>query len=257
MNKLHNNSLLLLGLGGCGAALLLWLVTGAAVVQVLLGLVLVFILPGYALTETLFTHQQLSSAERIFLATSASLAIATLGTLFLYQMGWTLQMNSWLGLFIAISLMGGAGAWVLRRQGNNTALPPVRLGFSVMHIGLLALAVALTSVAFTTARSAAPAERFQGYTLLWLTPQDASTPDRFQLGVTSKELDTTQYKVQIKADDQLAQEWPLVELAPNQAWLASIEMPAEQRAQHTVEATLYRLDQPETPYRRVVLRPTP
>jgi hypothetical protein len=69
-------------------------------------------------------------------------------------------------------------------------------------------------------------------------------------------LGATQYKLQIKANDQLAQEWPLLELAPNQEWLASIELSPEQRTQHALEATLYRLDQPETPYRRVVLQPT-
>lgn len=258
MNTLRNNSVLWLVLGGCGAALLIWLATGSAVVQVVLGLALVLILPGYVLTEALFMHQQLSSAERLFLVTGASLAIAILGTLGLQQFGWELRLNSWLGLFISVTLIGAAGVWALRQQGDSTALTPapVRLGFHVTHIALLALAGVLTSVAFTTAHSAAPAERFQGYTILWLTPQEVGAPNRFQLGVTSKELGATQYKLQIKADDQLAQEWPLLELAPNQEWLASIELSPEQRAQHTLEATLYRLDQPATPYRRVVLQPT-
>lgn len=256
MNLLRNNSLLWLVLGGCGVTLLIWLATGSAVVQIVLGLVLVLVLPGYALTEALFRHQQLSSAERLFLATGASLAITILGSLFLQQMGWELRMNSWLALFITVTLLGAVGVWLLRRQGDSTEPTPVRLGFRVTHIVLMGLAVILTSVAFTTARSAAPAARFQGYTILWLTPQDANAPHRLQLGVTSKELDAAQYKVQIKANDQLAQEWPLLELAPNQEWLASIELSAEQMAQSTLEATLYRLDQPETPYRRVVLRPT-
>lgn len=262
MNTWRNNSRLWLVLGGCGALLLLWLVTGSAVLQVMLGLVLVLLLPGYVLTEALFRQHQLSSAERLFLATGASLAIAILGSLFLQQMGWLLQLNSWLGLFITVTLLGAGGVWLLqqqRKEGSDAepAAAPVRLGFQVTHLVLMGLAVIVVSVAFTTARSAAPADRFEGYTILWLTPQDANTPNRLQLGITSKELAATQYKVQIKANDQLAQEWPLLELAPNQEWLASIELSAEQMAQNTLEATLYRLDQPETPYRRVLLRPTP
>lgn len=257
MNNLRNNSLLLFVLGGCSVALLLWLVTASAIIQLLLGLMLVLVLPGYALTEALFTPQQLSSAERLFLTLSASLAIAILGTLLLQQSGWELRMDNWLALFIGASLIGVVGVGLWRRQEEGTAAVTGRLGFQMTHLVLIGLAVILTGVAFTTARSAAPATNYQGYTILWLTPQNADAPQRLQLGITSKELAPAQYKLQIKANDQVAQEWSQLELAPNQKWQATIEVPAEQMAQYSLEAILYRLDQPETPYRHVVLHPAP
>lgn len=254
MNNLRNNSLFWLVLGG-GAALVIWWATAATALQVLLGLLLVLVLPGYALTKALFTHQQLGWAERILLVGGASIALAMLGSLLLQQSGWRLDATDWVALFVAVTLLAALGAWLVRRPQTQTTPAPMQVGLKGMHLVLLGLAVLVTSVAFTTARSATPAQGFQGYTLLWLTPQEGNAPNRIQLGVTSKEFMATAYKVQIKVNDQLAQEWPQLTLAPNQVWQASLEVPRTQTAQSTVEAVLYRLDQPETPYRHVILRP--
>lgn len=255
MNGSRNNALLWLGVGGVSIAFILWLMTSWAVVPIGLGLLVAFVLPGYVLTEALFSHQQLGWAERLLFVLGASLTVAVLGALLLNQLGWSLQMNTWLTLFLTVSGLGGLGAWLVRRPAPPATWAPKPLGFGLVHLVLIGLAVVITGVAFTTARSTAPMQPFQGYTMLWLVPAETSSAQRIQLGVDSKEFAPTQYKLQLKVNDQLAQEWTQLALAPNQQWLASFELPAAGAAQRTVEALLYRLDAPETVYRHVVLRP--
>jgi Protein of unknown function (DUF1616) len=254
MKNLRSNSLALVLLGGGGAALLLWLATGSALAALVAGLLIVLVLPGYALTEALFAQHHLGWAERLLLVVGSSLALTALGSLALYQLGWSLQMNSWLGLLIVVTGVGAVGAWGIRGTNEPAAPMPVQLGFSLTHLVLIGLAVLLTGMAFATAGSPAPAQGYQGYTMLWMTPQQAGAPNRIELGVQSKEFAPTQYRLQLKVNDQLAQEWPALELGPNGLWQASFELPAEQLAQSDISADLYRLDQPEMLYRHVVLR---
>lgn len=272
MNKLHSNSLSYLMLGGGSVALLSWLASVPTVAQAVLGLLVVLVLPGYALTSVLFTRQQLGWAERALLVVSSSLVTTILGSLVLHQSGWGLQQNTWLAICVIVTLVGGLGAWLLRRRDSSVNTPSIQLGFSISQMGLLGLAVLLIGFAFTTARSAAPATSYQSYTMLWMTPQPANALNRIQVGVSSKEFAATQFKLELKVNDQLAQAWPLLELTPNQQWLASFELPVAQPvrddstdgsvapvvsgAVHRVEAILYRIDQPEQPYRHVVLYPT-
>lgn len=255
MNSSRNNALLLLGVGSVSLALLLWLTTGMTTGMIGLGILVVLVLPGYVLTEMLFSHQQLGWAERLLFVLGASLTVAVLGALLLNQLGWSLQTNTWLTLFLSVSGLGGVGAWLVRRPAPPTTWAPKRLSFGVTQLALIGLAVVITGVAFTTARSVAPMQPFQGYTMLWLAPNAASSTNRIQLGVDSKEVAPAQYKLQLKVNDQIAQEWSQIALAPNQQWLASFELPAAGATQRTVEALLYRLDAPETVYRHVLLRP--
>ena len=252
MNSTQHNALLLLGAGGV-AALLLWLATGLAVAP--LGLVLVLGLPGYLLTEMLFRHYQLGWAERLLFGLGGSLTVAVLGTLLLQQLGWSLQSTSWLTLFLVVSGLGAIGTWLTRHPAPPTLGEPRQVGLGLAQLALLGLAVVIAGAAFTTARSVAPMQSFQGYTMLWLAPNADANPHHIQLGIDSKEFAPTQYKLQVKVNDQLAQEWSQLDLAPNQQWLASVEVPAADAAHSNVEALLYRLDAPETVYRHVFLRP--
>ena len=258
MNSSHNNALLWLGGGALSIACGFWLISSVAVVPIGLGLLVALVLPGYVLTEALFSRQQLGWAERLLFVLGASLIVAVLGALVLDQLGWLLQMNTWLVLFLTVSGVGGVAAWLIRRPAPPVTWTPKRLDIGFKPLLLIGAAIVITGFAFTTARTVAPMQAFQGYTMLWLVPTTGSdSTQRLQLGVDSKELAPTQYKLQLKVDDQLAQEWPQLNLTPNQQWLASVEVPVASAAQSTVEALLYRLDAPETVYRHVLLRPQP
>ncbi|MEZ4861444.1 MAG: DUF1616 domain-containing protein [Caldilineaceae bacterium] len=256
MINLHNNKLFYWIVGACAVAAALWLILSSSLVSVLLGLLIVLLLPGYAVTEALFAHQQLTWAERLLFSIGASLAIAIIGAVLFNQIGWQLTLTSWLTLFITTTLVGMLAAVLLRRQGNMITSTLAVPNFKVGHLALVGLAVLLTGAAVTVARSAAPAEDYEGYTMLWVTPQPLGDANQMQLGVRSKEFAPTQYKLELRVDDQLAAAWPAIELETNQTWSVNFTLPMEQVGQSTVEADLYRLDEPETRYRQVILRPT-
>src|SRR5438105_797407 len=72
------------------------------IVGIVLALPLVFILPGYALTEVLFRKRSLGAPERLLFSIGLSLAIAILSGLILNLLPGGLQAISWalwLGLF--------------------------------------------------------------------------------------------------------------------------------------------------------------
>lgn len=65
----------------------------------------------------------------------------------------------------------------------------------------------------------------------------------------------TNYKLQLTMNQQLVHEWPVITLKPNTEWDGRLALTPQQLNSATIEAKLYRLDQPATIYRQVVLRP--
>jgi uncharacterized membrane protein len=252
VSSLNRPFRILIALGG--AALLLGLLAiKLMMAQVVLALLLVFILPGYALTLALLPKGKLGMVERLLLAVGASLATAILGGLVLNQTPWGLQTSSWIVLLSATSLMAGMVAWVRKEQPPLAAATrPIR--FTLQQGSLLILAVLVVGVALNLNYRPAPQQGFQGYTLLWMLPAKASSQDVVRLGVNSKEFTKTTYSLQVKVDGQVAYEWPSIELQPNGQWEDRIKLSSEQLASSTVEAALYRLDTPESVYRHVLLQ---
>lgn len=254
MNRFANHSLALMVLAGCGTALLIWLAPASTVVHLILGLLLVLILPGYALTELLFAKGQLTRTERLLYTVVGSITVATLGALVLNQLPGGVQTSGWIGLLVGVTLLGTLlGA--LKRQPTATApvtrLPRLRISFNQLLV--LAIAVGVAGIAVKTAQTPTSPQGLTGYTLLWMLPADDSS--RLALGISNQEFAPTAYKLQVKVDQQLAQEWSNLRLAVNGRWAAELAVPATAVAGHEITAELYRLDQPDQLYRHVVLRP--
>ena len=244
---------MLIALGG--AALLLGLLAiKLPAAQVGLALLLVFILPGYALTLALLPKIELGMVERLLLALGASLAITILGGLVLNLTPWHLQPRLWIVLLTATTLLAGLVAWVRQAQQPARIAPARPIGFTLPQGLLLALAVLVAGVALNLNYRPAPHQGFQGYTLLWMLPDKASSQQVVRLGVNSKEFTKTTYRLQVKVDGQVVYERPAIELQPNGQWEDRIELSAQQASAGTVEAALYRLDAPESIYRQVLLR---
>lgn len=257
MTRFYNNSLTLMILAGCGTALLIWLTPTSAFLRVTLGLLLVLVLPGYALTEMLFRRWQLTRTERLLYILGGSLTVATLGALALHQLPIGLHTTGWLGLFVGVILVGTLLSGLKRQpvaSDSPLRLPRLRIGFNQLLI--LAIAVGVAGIAVKTAYRPVPTQGLSGYTLLWLNPTTTAANSRLQLGISNHEFVPTAYKLQLKVDDQLAQEWPSLALAVNGRWEAELAVPATELAQHQVTAELYRLDQPDVLYRHVLLRPS-
>jgi hypothetical protein len=115
---------------------------------------------------------------------------------------------------------------------------------------LMGLAVLATGAAMQLDRLPTPNPAVSGYTLLWMVPANDGS-NQLRVGVDSKEFDTTRYNVQLFDNGRLLERWPDLELEPGGSWQTSIELAASPAVTSTIEARLYRSDDPEQVYRRV------
>ncbi len=254
MNRYPTNTLVLLIATSAGTALLIWLATSFTIVQAVLGLLVVLVLPGYALIELLMGRRTLGTAEHLFMMLIASLSIAILSGLLLNQLPVGVRMNSWIAVLASTIMGGGLLAWLLRHRRSETMVTH-RVPVRISQLLLMALAVVLAGGALMLARTPASPENYAGYTMLWMTPGEGEAANHLQLGIDSKEFASTQYKLELLINEQSVHEWALIELSPNQQWRASLALNADQLNMGTLEANLYRLDRPNEPYRHVLLHP--
>jgi len=253
-----------------------WQMMGAGWLRLLMALLLVFILPGYAISTALFpggpNQERLGLSVRLLFMLMASISNAILGGLVLSQTTWGVQTTSWTIWLSTVTLISALITW-LRRQ--RTPADPVGNWLVSLWQGLftlgerlglrwrdgLWLALALVGVIMVLRMAQLPAapHGLRGYSMLWIAPGHKTGADAggqlIQVGVRSQEFEPVAYKVQVTADGQLIQEWPAIQLDPNQQWMATLGLESTLPADVTVEASLYRLDQPNIRYRWVVLRP--
>lgn len=242
---------------------------GLSAVRTVLAILLVFFLPGGAITFALFPTHTFGLVERLLLAISTSVSIAIVGGLVLNLLPWGLQATSWAVLLTSTTLLAGLVAWArLRNQRRPDPIAGAALWSATRRLGadlrfttwqtlLIALAVLVGSVAWSIARTPAPAQGLQGYTTLWLLPAEVGSQPGVRLGLRSSEFAPTKYRLEVKANDQLVHTWPVIELQPNAQWQERLTLSMQLAVNAVVEVNLYRLDQPGAVYRQVVLRPKP
>ena len=119
---------------------------------------------------------------------------------------------------------------------------------------MLGLAALLVGGALLVARDGALQQRAGGFTQLWVLPDSAGSQESVRLGLENREPGRSGYRLLVTASGTIIGSWPRITLGPDEQWEASVVLPTEQPAVTTVEAVLYRLDAPETPYRRVLFR---
>jgi hypothetical protein len=221
---------------------------GPAALRVTAGLLLLLVLPGYALGRALFGERSLGGPERVLVSLALSTAVAIFDTLLVNASSLALTRHTWAatlgGVTIVGCLIASIGADVKPRMGRLT-LPRVR------DIALLAAAIAITSGAIALGRTPLDApDGVTGYTELWLTPRDG----RFELGVASEELGPATYRLILVADGRVVRQWSRIGLNTGGRWVK--ELPAGVgRSTGSLNAYLYKLDHPKTVYRRVRVSP--
>jgi len=255
MNRLSNNIFIILIAAVIGTAILIWLSTSFTAVQAILGVLVVLILPGYALVELLMRRRTLGTSQHLFLSLIASIAIAILGSLLLHQLPLGMRANSWIALFVGTTAGVGLLAWMLRNRRNEKAVVPHQMPIRISQLLIMCLAVIVAAGALMFARTPGSTEHYAGYTLFWLTPIEGEADNQLQLGIDSKEFVSTAYRLELFVDGVIVQKWSTIELVPNQQWHANLALNEAQLNESTLEANLYRLDQPDTLYRHVVMRP--
>jgi uncharacterized membrane protein len=242
--------LLVLLLATVGGGVAIAFVEGEPI-RTVLTLPLVLALPGYALTTAILPNRTLGFPERLAFSLGLSLAVGVLGGLALNLTPWGLQTNSW-ALLLSGFTIGAACIALLRRTGRAD-IRQMRFKLGIYQGLPLAVAVAVAGAALAVAINGAIRHPSQGFTQLWILPANGATTDVVQLGVSNMEMKAMTYRVQLMIGDMVVGDWEQVELQHGQNWTTEFALPVKGSGVEIVEAELYRLDAPETIYRRVKL----
>jgi len=224
------------------------------VVRALVGLPLVLFAPGYAIVAAAFPAGRLGTIERLLFSLGASLAVAALVGLLLHWTALGLRPAAWAVALGNITLVAALIALARRWRQPAADTRQRGAGVTLAQGGLLGLAVLLVAGALLIARDGAIQQRATGFTQLWVLPNSATQIDSVRLGVNNREPGAIGYRLLVTASGTIIGSWPRITLGPDEQWEATVALPTAQPPAATIEAVLYRLDAPETAYRRVLFR---
>jgi uncharacterized membrane protein len=231
-----------------------------ALLRVLFGLPLALFLPGYALLLALFKHVFVPSA-RLMLSLGLSLIIMVLGAFLLHFTPAGLRAESWAVLLGSITWVGCLVAHI--RQINPDAYEgsveveavmtaPLRRP-SLPQVALFAVAgfVVVAAIIIASIGAQYPQSELVN---LWIKRSEVSSDTgRIQIGVDNVNSSTEAYRVKVQRGEFVVREWPELEIAPGITWIGTIELTANPPGHGTLEALLYRADNPQQIFRRVSL----
>lgn len=208
-------------------------------------------LPGYALAKFLLPTQTLGFVERLTLSLGLSLAISVLTGLLLNISPWGLQVESWTYLLGGMTICLTVAANIRSKRVLINPTWPLRIN---VRTGLLfALTGLVVVAAIAIASLGAIRQRTPGFTQLWILPIDDAAANKVVLGIRNYEGTVVSYQLKLMAGEAFLMEFPTIEIESGGKWETVVNVPPEYEGAQAVEAELYRLDDPETIYRRVIL----
>lgn len=222
------------------------------VIGIILALPLVFVLPGYTLTEALFHKRSLDASHRLIFSLGLSLAIDILSGLILNLLPVGLQAISWAGLLGLLTAVFSLLAMYLRRGApvNGTRSP--RFRFSISSFVLFGLAIVVAALSILYAAIGVVQQPHTGFTQLWMLPAvQTGKSCAVRLGVRSFESTPVTYRITMTVKQAQATTWPSIALAPGQEWDRLVPIPPGATDNVSVEVQLYRLNKPQAVYRQV------
>ncbi len=248
------NDLLIVVAVACLSAVVIVLAPGLPVLRAVCSILLVLVLPGYALAAALLPGRFLDLPQRILFSLGLSLVVAVLTGLILNQLNQPLQLNTWdVVLAVFTIIMALVAAWRKRSLGAQPAAGyPYRFRPSWREGLLLVLALLVAGAALQLARLPTSNPSVSGYTMLWIVPASDGT-NQVRVGVDSQEFTPTRYNLQVLNNGRLLQQWTDVAVEPGNTWQTSIGITTTAPLTNTIEARLYRSDQPDQVYRHVSL----
>jgi hypothetical protein len=232
--------------------------------RLLLGLPLVLMLPGYALTAALFPQRTLGGTNRALFTLSLSLSTAILCGLVLNRTPWGLRPESWAVALSDVALGGSLVAFVRRRlisaratQGELALMPQPgatgRLRLSIGQSLLFGLAIMVIAGALLLARSEAALRPAPDVIQLWMLPVDGTAPPRLRVGVNSVGLAAGDFRLQVERGGYIIHDWPSLSITAGQRWEETLTIQGRHLGSGPFEARLYRAEEPDMVYRRVAL----
>lgn len=220
---------------------------------IILSVPFVLFLPGFGMTFILFPGKSLGIPERLLLSVGLSVAFTALSGLILNWTPWGLQTKSlWIFLLLSLAVEIAAIYFFRRPSWKNGITLPADINFNMRQWVLMVLAAVVTIMAIRIARTPAPQQGLEGYTLLSIEAGDA--PDTIRVGVESEEFQTTSYQIRYEFNGIL-RKGSTLQLKPGETWEITLRVPTDELAGTPFTVLLYRLNYPDDVYRRVVWWP--
>jgi len=242
------------------------------VIGIIFALPLIFVFPGYTLTQTLFrasslapdaaTHfirqprlnlgHPIGPADHIILALGLSMAIDvvigfTLNVLpvGLQALSWTLSLGLVTTVFALLALF--------MRKKDTSRAKSIRVHRLKKHEYILfGLAILIATLAVWSSITRPLAKSPGSFTQLWMLPANNNSCG-VRIGVQSFESAPVTYRMVVMANSAQIAAWSSVILAPGTEWSQSVSINPGATHNAYVEALLYRADQPRSVYRNVHL----
>ena len=187
--------------------------------MIVLGLGL-FAAPGYVWSEV-FLSPRRRGLERVAVATGLALMVPVIGGMGLYAAGIPLNRPAWVGLLSGVTLAGAwGGADHAAAEQNDPARrrPTRRRRWSAWHAVAFGAAAVIAAGAVGLAVVSADAQKYSGYTQLWLAPLPGQ-PSRASLGVDNEQGGATQYRLVVRRKGRVTRpgtsRWQRPDLAAN------------------------------------------
>lgn len=219
-------------------------------------IVLLLVLLGSVLTAAIFPGRRLDGAERLLYVLVSSIAAIAMTGLLLNFTPWKLESGAWTVLLAAVTAGAGLIVWTHRVRGKQavTERKPGLEPLNLPQVSLFGLSAVILGLALSIARVPAPADSYQGYSLLSILPASEAGLAAWQINVGNKEFSPTTYSLAVSLDDEIVYLAPDFTLAPHQQWQTQVDLSSYGRTEGTLEARLYRSDAPGVVYRQVLIR---
>lgn len=215
---------------------------GGNITAAISGMLLVFVLPGYAMVKMLFPENHLETGEFVALTLGLSLAIAAIGGLILQWLPWKQETYSWTVLLGSITFFASIAA--LLRQRHLKIHPPsftkVNISLSFNDGLIFVLAGVGVMIAFILAYKGEVIQNSADFTQLWITPGQQSN-STVQVGINNRTAEMIQYRLLLKVNDEVVDETSPIDLDSDETWKYTYNLP---EGADSVSAELYRLYAP-------------
>jgi len=226
------------------------------------------VVPGVAvaMVALAFPRRSIGRVERCVYSLGIGLAVLALSGFALDATPWGLPHEQAqplrAGVGLPLRFDGPQWGWWLVGLGGamvtgvviaraHRMIRPMRLAQS----GLWLLAGIIFVLALATATRGALHAPMAGFTQLWTVRAESTSSDAILIGLNSNETQETTYALRAYVDGQLFAVWPTITLAPSEQRELTVTRPKVTEGPGIVEVQLFRSDDPNTVYRRAILRP--
>ncbi len=219
-----------------------------APVSSLLGLVLVFVLPGYAFTAAAWPSLG-RWPEKVAFTLGSSIALAVIAGLVLNLMPCGLERQTWAVSLAAFTIIASVVGLVQREHlGVLPKRPELRLPAVPLLLFALALLVAVAAVGISR-QGAIQADNQSKFTQLWMIP--ATGKGKLLVAIANREGSAQRYRVVLRAGRRPLTVFRRIRLDSGDRWERRVRLPQDLPSHTRVEADLYRIKDPNVVYRHV------